>query len=151
VLEIRRGPDFGPLLRVALPLAATADWEFALGRRDGDSIPDIFALDPARPARLFVATGADGFTGEPEVVTTAVGDHDGPLQTGDLDGDGRDDLLFFDADGTVTAYLGGDRAGSADTELLSWVLEGDDQPWEYRAGCPFDPFDPRAPLQKVPH
>jgi hypothetical protein len=143
-IEVRLGPSFRiSAVSVHAPVATGSDWRFALGRRDDDWIPDVFALGPADPATLVTLLGADALNRSAETLTTGVSGHDGPLQIGDLDGDGRDDLIFFDTDGTITTYLGGDRGASSDTEITSWFVEGDDQPWEYREGCPTEPMLPR--------
>ena len=134
-LEVRFGPDFATSMRRSLPIDADPEWRYGLGRRDGDWTPDLFALAPT--GELTVLMGADRFR-TAEVFDTGAAAHSGTLQPDDLDGDGWDDLLFFDRDGTVTAYLGGEPSGAA--ELGSWFLEGGDLPWEYRAGCPGEPL-----------
>jgi hypothetical protein len=138
-IEVWRGPRFTPALEAVLPFATGEGWRFALGERDGDGVPDLYALSPEDPARAHIVPGGSGFTGPAEVVRTAVSGHDGEFAVSDLDGDGRDDLYFFDADGTVTAYLGGRRGITPDGQLTYWFYEGHDPHWQYGEGCPADP------------
>jgi len=112
---------------------------FATGDREGDGVPDLFALGSDG---LTVLGGAGGLS-PTEEVTTPASARPGTLHAGDFDGDGRADLYLLAADGSVSVYLGGDRTDMADDALMSWFLEKDDQPWEYRQGCPFDPLVPR--------
>jgi hypothetical protein len=146
VIEVWQGPRFVTrLLRADLPAAVGEGWRFALGDRDVDGLPDLFALGPGDPARLLVLSGAGGFAGEAETMTTAVSGHDGVMAAGDLDGDGRTDLYFLDPDGTLTVYLGGERGGMADQELVYWFVEGDDQPTTHQEACPVVPPQVPAP------
>jgi hypothetical protein len=139
-VEVWEGPDFTTsLLRADLPASVGEGWRFALGDRDLDGVPDLFALSPDRPGRLLVLAGAGGFTGEPERMVTGVAGHDGAMAVGELDGDGRPDLYFLDPDGTITVYLGGDRGDTPDEDLVYWFVEGDDQPTTRQEACPTGP------------
>ena len=140
VLTVWAGPRFDTaLVQMALPVTIDGSWRFATGDRGGDGVPDLFALGSER---LVVLDGAGGFSAAEEVATPAAA-QPGALRTGDLDGDGRADLYLVADDGAVTVFLGGDRSGVTDMSLMSWFLEHDDQPWEYRQGCPFDSHAPR--------
>ncbi|MFH1330756.1 MAG: VCBS repeat-containing protein, partial [Actinomycetota bacterium] len=140
IIEVWAGPGFTDRLAAApLPAEVGEDWRLALGDRDVDGVPDMFALSPADPARLLILPGADGFAGEAVEITTAVSGHDGAFAVGDLDGDGRPDLYFLDADGSLTVYLGGERGDTPDEGLTYWFVEGDDQPTTHQEGCPVVP------------
>jgi len=139
-VEVWQGPRFADrLLQAELPGEAGEGWTFALGDRDVDGVPDLFALSPDEPARLLVLAGAGGLTGEAEETTTGVLRHDGAMAVGDLDGDGRPDLYFLGPDGTLTVYLGGERGGTPDEDLVYWFVEGDDQPTTRQEACPVVP------------
>ena len=86
-----------------------------------------------------VVPGTGGFGGEPATITTGVGLHDGAFTVDDFDGDGRPDLLLLDADGSVTAYLGGAHGDTSDNDLISWFVEGYDQPATRQEACPTVP------------
>jgi hypothetical protein len=142
VLEVWAGPGFGTrLARAALPPEVGAGWRFALGDRDVDGVPDLFALGPGTPARLLILPGAAGFSAHPEAIT-GEWDPAGAFQVGDLDGDGRPDLYFLDTDGSLAVYLGGERGDASDTDLTYWFVEADDQPTTYQEGCPVLPTAP---------
>jgi hypothetical protein len=140
-LDVFAGTDFRALLSAAIPVQASGEWRFALGDHDADGVPDLHAVSRDDPAIVVVASGADGFAAPPLRLETAIGAHDGAVQAADLDGDGRDDLLFFDADGSLTAYFGGRTGEATVAELTSWFLVGGDdpfgdgQPWVPGAGC----------------
>jgi hypothetical protein len=102
-------------------------------------VPDLFALSPDDPARLLVLGGSAGFGGGAEEIGTGVSGHGGAFAVGDLDGDGRPDLYFLDPDGSLTAYLGGERGDSSDEDLTYWFVEGDDQPTTRQEACPTVP------------
>ena len=142
-VEVWQGPAFtARLLQTDLPAAVGEGWQFALGDRDLDGVPDLFALSPEDPARLLILSGAGGLAGEAETITTAVSGHDGAMAVGDLDGDGRADLYFLDPDGTLTVYLGGLRGDTPDEDLVYWFVEGDDQPTTRQEACPVVPEGP---------
>jgi hypothetical protein len=136
-IEIRLGPDFDPSTPMAVPLQSDQGWRYSVGHRDADWVPDLYALSPDDPATLFILSGAEDFALS-ETAATAIGSHDGGPHAADLDGDGWDDLLFLDRDGSITGYLGGDRSGSPEADLTAWFLERGDLPWEYGSGCPAD-------------
>jgi hypothetical protein len=141
VLEVWAGPGFGTrLARAALPPEVSPGWRFGLGDRDADGVLDLFVLGPGDPARLLILSGAAGFADQPEVIT-GVWDR-GAFQVGDLDGDGRPDLYFLDADGSLTVYLGGERGDASDADLTYWFVEADDQPTTHQEGCPAAPSTP---------
>ena len=132
-VEVWGGPDLDLLFRAAPTLDTASGWHFALGDRDGDGVPDLFAFGPG--SLLHVVDGSGSFSNPPENIGTGIIGHDGPLQTGDLDGDGRDDLLFVDTDGRLTVYLGGDRGDTPESDLLAWFLQGDDEAWSAWEPC----------------
>jgi hypothetical protein len=136
-LEIWRGPDFGTEhLRVDLPVGIDEPWQFALGDRDLDGTPDLYALSPDNPARLVIIPGAADFQGPPlPSPATAIDGGAGVFQTGDLDGDGRDDLYILGPDGTLAVYLGGERGNTPDADLIYWFFEGHNPHWDYGDGC----------------
>ena len=145
-VEVWQGPVFTDrILQAQLPSAMGEGWRFALGDRDVDGVPDLFALSPDAPARLVVLPGAGGLEGEAETITTIVSGHDGAMAAGDLDGDGRADLYFLDTDGTLTVYLGGVRGDTADEDLIYWFVEGDGQPATRQEACPVLPEAQPAP------
>jgi hypothetical protein len=133
-VEVWAGPRFGRLLtRADLPGAVSADDRVALGDYDSDGVPDVYLLVAGDQAALRVARGGHGFA-PAEPVQTGVGSHPGVnLQVADYDGDGRDDLLFFDQAGRVTVYLGGQRAPAAD--LTAWFSESFARHWEFGEAC----------------
>ena len=91
------------------------------------------------PATLTVLSGSDDFDGEPQTLSTGVGNHEGAFSVDDIDGDGRPDLWFLDSDGNLTSYLGGARGDATDADLISWFVEGYDQPTTRQEACPFVP------------
>jgi len=146
LLEVWQGPAFTiRMIRADLPAPVGEGWRFALGDRDLDGVPDLFALDPDDPARLVVAAGASEFGGGPEAVATAISGHEGAMAVGDLDGDGRPDLYFLGPDGSLTVYLGGDRGDASDQDLIYWFAEGNGQPTTRQEACPEVPPAGSAP------
>ncbi len=144
-VEVWQGPAFTDrILQAQLPSAMGEGWRFALGDRDVDGVPDLFALSPDDPARLLIVSGAVDLTGQTETITTAVSGHDGVIAAGDLDGDGRADLYFLDPDGTLTVYLGDGRGDTPDEDLIYWFVEGDDQPTTRQEACPVVPEEPAS-------
>jgi hypothetical protein len=138
LVTVWAGPDFARRL-VAVHAPVDASWRFALGDRDGDGVVDLLALGPGE---LVVLDGASGLAGEEHLATTD-GGRPGTLQAADFDGDGRADLFLLGADGEVSVLLGGDRSGVPDEGLMSWFLQGGDQPWEAWDGCPYAVPGPR--------
>jgi hypothetical protein len=137
-VEIWAGPRFANLLeRADLDVAISADDRIALGDYDGDGVPDVYLVAPGDAADLRVALGGQGnaVVGPME---TSVGAHPGSiLQVTDYDGDGRDDLVFFDEDGRATVYLGGRRA--AGENLTGWFSESFNRHWQLGEGCAPNP------------
>ncbi len=106
-------------------------WQFALGDRDLDGVPDLYAFNQAHPVRVRVFAGATGYAGAPASYRSGVGTTGlRQLTVGDYDGDGRDDLYALRDDGSFDVYLGGKRGGGAD--LSYWFR--DPEPWE-AGGC----------------
>ncbi len=140
-LEVWRGRAFTLALEAALPFTGGEGWRYALGERDGDGIPDLFALGPGDAPRLRIVTGASAFSGPAEKITLAGPAPEGAFAVEDLDGDGRGDLYFLDGTGTLTVYLGGARRALTDAEITYWFYEGHDLHWEAGAGCVTGPGD----------
>lgn len=133
-VEVWAGPRFDRRLTGAtLGLAVSAGDRVALGDYDVDGIPDVYVLSAGVSATLRVALGGDAF-GATSPVQTAVGSHPGStLQVADYDGDGREDLVFFEGSGRVTLYLGGQRA--VDADLTGWFSESFDRHWQFGERC----------------
>jgi hypothetical protein len=147
-VDIFAGPAFEPMLGATLPIAASSEWRFTLGDYDGDAVPDLYALGPGDHAVVMIAPGSGSFTAAPLRLETRIGEHSGAVHATDLDGDGRDDLMFFDPDGSLTTYLGGDAGDATDADLISWFFAGwvepwaDGQPWTPGSGCRIVPGAP---------
>jgi hypothetical protein len=137
-LEVWAGPGFARLLvERDLDLAVTPSHRLALGDADLDGIPDLYVLDPGDAAVLRVASGAAGFEIEPGM-PTGIGAHDGEIMhVTDYDGDGRDDFVFIEPDGTAAAYFGGITQPGRDP--ASWFSASWVDTWEYRDGCLLSP------------
>jgi len=137
-VEVWAGPRFTDLLtRANLGVAVSAGARVALGDHDVDGVPDVYLLSPGEAALLRVASGGRGFA-LVAPIRTAVGGHPGStLQIADYDGDGREDLIFFDRDGTVTVYPGGRRAAGAD--LTGWFSASFAKDWEFGEACAPNP------------
>ena len=137
-VEIWAGPRFTRLLtRADLGVAVSAGDRVALGDYDVDGVPDVYLLSPGVAALLRVAGGGAGFA-PAATIQTAVGAHPGStLQIADYDGDGREDLMFFDRDGTVTVYPGGRRGAGAD--LTGWFSASFAKDWEFGEACAPNP------------
>jgi len=138
LVAVWAGPDFTRRLAV-IPVQVDETSRFAVGDRDGDGTSDLFALGGDE---LVVLDGASGLIGEERIATSA-GQRPGTLQVSDFDGDGRADLFLLGDDGEVTVLLGGDRSGTSDEGLMSWFLQGGDQPWVAWDACPFSVAGPR--------
>lgn len=137
-VEVWAGPRFGRLLaRADLPGPVSADDRVALGDYDVDGVPDVYLLSTGTQATLRVARGGQGFAPAAPVQTAVDAHPDGTLQVADYDGDGRDDLLFFNQAGRVTVYLGGQRAPAAD--LTAWFSESFAPHWQFGEGCTPNP------------
>jgi hypothetical protein len=133
-VEVWAGDEFTELLaRTDLDAAVDPGTRVALGDYDGDGVPDVFLLAAGGAAPLRVALGGQGFSLEGPVATS-VAEHPGArLQVADYDGDGREDLVFFDGDGVVTVYLGGSRLPEED--LTGWFSESYAADWGFGEGC----------------
>jgi hypothetical protein len=141
-MTLYRGPDFSERLHSgALPLTTTGDWQFALGSRDLDRIPDLFARHGRVSGTISILTGDLGFAGPPERLDTALVGDAGEMSTGDFDGDGWDDIYLLDESGSLTVFLGGDRSGVPDETLTRWFL--DEEPWNPLGGCAPEGQTPR--------
>ncbi|MFH1329456.1 MAG: M15 family metallopeptidase [Actinomycetota bacterium] len=133
-VDVWAGPRFVRLLeRADLGVTVIGDERISLGDFDVDGIPDVYLVARGDAADVRVALGGGGFA-VTSLVATAVGPHVGAtLQVADYDGDGRDDLTFFDQTGDVTVYLGGRRDPADD--LTGWFSESFDPDWRFREGC----------------
>jgi hypothetical protein len=133
-VEVWAGPRFATRLASAdLGVDVSSRHRLALGDYDVDGVPDVYLLAAGDAAVLRVALGGRGFA-LVAPVRTAVGAHPAStLQIADYDGDGREDLVFFDQTGRVTVYLGGRRA--ADAPLTGWFSESFDRHWQFGDGC----------------
>jgi hypothetical protein len=137
-LEVWAGPEFDTRLTERnLDVTITAEHRLALGDADLDGVPDLYVLDPGDSAVLRVAAGASGFEAGP-ATPTGIGAHDGQaLQVTDYDGDGRDDFVFMQPDGTAAIYFGGtDRSGH---DPAAWFSASWATTWPYREGCLLSP------------
>jgi len=102
--EVWLGPGFtAAYLDVALSVGS-ADHLFALGDRDVDGVPDLFAL--GTNGTVVVHTGTSGFTASSSI-STAIDSTGESLFVEDLDGDGRADLMLVDANGQMRLRRGG--------------------------------------------
>jgi hypothetical protein len=150
-LEVWAGPDFvNKMLEVTLSNPVVATWRFALGDRDLDGVPDLYALSPDNPAQLVVVPGTADFTTSPQTVTTGIPATEGAFQVGDFDGDGRDDIYLYQPNGTITVYLGGERGATPDTTLTYWFYENHNRHWTWAANCPAGPGSPTPTIAPIP-
>ncbi len=106
----------------------TSGWQFALGDRDLDDRPDLYAFEPNNGAAIVhVYTN----TGQHLTVTSTIDVSSGAVTVADFDGDGRDDV-WRNVDGSsFSAWMGG-----SGTATSSWFRN---PKWE----CPdeWDPLD----------
>ena len=108
-------------------------WHFALGDRDVDGVPDLYAFEAVDPVIAHISLGGKRFGGRPTTFDTGA-----PpslalrLDVGDYDGDGRDDLYSIRTDGKLRVYLGGVQPAGAD--LSYWFR--DPASWTAGDGCP---------------
>ena len=92
------------------------------------------------PRSLVLSPGSDDFDGEPKRSATGVGNHEGAFSVDDIDGDGRPDLLVPRLRWvTSPSYLGGAHGDATESDLISWFVEGYDQPTTRQEACPFVP------------
>ena len=139
-VEVWRGPTYtSAIVTATAGIPIRPGDRVALGDRDVDGVLDLYVLGPGAGATLHIASGAAGFAALGTPIATAAGEHRGvPLQVGDLDGDGHDDLLFFDRDGTLVAYPGGITSHDPTT----WFSEAHNRHWWFGEGCVPNPgFD----------
>jgi hypothetical protein len=137
-LEIWAGPGFTTrLVERDLDVAVSGDHRLALGDADADGIPDLYVVAPGEAASLWIAHGASGFEVAAAGPTGIAAHHGRTMHITDYDGDGRDDLVFLDADGTASIYLGG--TGGPEREPASWFSASWATTWPYREGCLLSP------------
>jgi hypothetical protein len=96
--------------RIPFPAGADATWRFATGDHDVDGMSDIYAVGPGSPAPVRVRTASGG--GYTASANLAVGG-DSLVDTGDYDGDGRDDLFVLNGS-QLAVSLGGNTYGDPD-------------------------------------
>ena len=130
--------NFGaPVVSVQLPVTGdTRLWRFALGDRDVDGEPDLYALDLSGPnAVVSVFTRSDGYSVNSEPFNAAPsGSVGGVSAIIDNDGDGRDDLVVLDPNGTLRSLLGNVPVATDPARWYrdpAWECEEDALPFEY--------------------
>lgn len=124
-------------VNVELPVdTESGRWRFALGDRDVDGEPDIYAIDLSGPnAILSIFRHADGYAAAAENTATAASvGAGGLLEVVDHDGDGRDDLIALNPDGSLRAFLG-NRPLTGDPVRWyrdpNWECDEDAEPFAY--------------------
>jgi len=92
----------------------TTGWQFALGDRDFDDRPDLYAFEPAEGgANIHIFTNKESVLTANSTIDLAAG----PVTVADLDGDGRDDIWMNVQGNSVTAWMGSDA-----TPTASWIV-----------------------------
>jgi hypothetical protein len=109
-------------------------WQFAIGDRDVDGQPDVYAVDTTGAAAVVhVVTQSGGYGFVSETLATAAFIGVGEVfAMADYDGDGRDDLLVLAADGSLRAFLGNDSAAVDPARWFrdrNWECEDDSEPY----------------------
>ena len=102
-LEVWRGPAFASPETV-VSLAVDSSARFALGDRDFDGRPDVFALQD--DGTLTIHSANSGFTST-TVIATGIDPSGETMFAEDLDGDGHPDLMLVDDDGQLRLRRGG--------------------------------------------
>ncbi len=89
------------LADTATPLGDTRSWQFTLGDRNVDDLPDLYAIDRAKVRILL-----NGYGTVNETRTLPASGAWADVLANDFDGDGRDDLFLLRTNGVLDVYLG---------------------------------------------
>ena len=117
----------------AVAINPTTYSQFDVADRGGDGIPDIIGTNPGG-ASLKFASGSSGWTNT-YIVFADVPSDTLVTQTGDYDGDGRDDIYAVAATGQSSVFTG----GSGVTNETYWFLPAN---WECTpSSYPAIPYD----------
>ncbi|MFI8104117.1 FG-GAP repeat domain-containing protein [Streptomyces sp. NPDC086023] len=128
VLSLHAGDGKG--LAVSAPVAVGPGWSgydriFGAGDVTGDGRADLFARDTGGRLYLYPGTGS---AGAPFAARVLIGPGWGAYgefaATGDLNGDGRADLVARDAAGDVWRYTGTGQAGTAALSSRTRIATG---------------------------
>ena len=98
--------SFSRAARLEAPSAGDGPQAIALADLNGDSRPEILAVDPIDDqVAIFLNDGSGGFSTTPVMFST--GSEPAAVTTGDFDGDGRRDVVVVNAnEDSVTVYTG---------------------------------------------
>ena len=146
---VRRGPvtslevwtaasNFSTMtVSVELPIIADSRlWRFAVGDRDADGTPDLYGIDLAGPdAVVSVFSHVDGYATSSATINAAPSAAVGGVSAMiDHDGDGRDDLVVLNSNGTLRSFLGNVPVASDPARWYrdpAWECEEDALPFNH--------------------
>jgi len=133
-------------LNAGTGLGERPDTGFALGDRDLDGLPDIFAVDGSG---VSVLTGASDYSTTIDFAGAAAGSGSDRIMVGDYEGDGREDIYRLEPNGGIEVFGGG--SGIADATF--WYRPSHDcEPVNFPA-LPYDINGDRAGdvVSGIPH